>query len=243
MKGIILAAGKGSRLSELNLKHKGFAIVQKHHIIDYSLDFLVGECVGKPLVSEIVVVVGYNASAIIEYIGEVYKGVPVKYVFQNELKGIAHAMLMARTELDDDVVMCLADEVLLNPRLPQMMREFETKKLDCVCGVVVDGTDFSFKPIAYEIHDDWSISTVTEKPKAYRNDLRGVGECIFSKRSLELLSLVKPNKVRGEYEMGDWIELIINSFGNVKAFDIADAYVNVNYASDIAAANKMLGSK
>ena len=55
--------------------------------------------------------------------------------------------------------------------------------------------------------------------------------------------MVKPNKVRGEYEMGDWIELIINSFGNVKAFDIADAYVNVNYASDIAAANKMLGSK
>lgn len=34
MKGIILAAGKGTRLAELNLKHKSFAVVNKKHIID-----------------------------------------------------------------------------------------------------------------------------------------------------------------------------------------------------------------
>ena len=52
MKGLILAAGQGSRLAELNLKHKSFAVVNKKHIIDYSLDLLRNEG-GKELVSEI----------------------------------------------------------------------------------------------------------------------------------------------------------------------------------------------
>lgn len=43
MKGLILAAGEGTRLAELNLKHKSFAIVNKKHIIDYSLDLLRNE--------------------------------------------------------------------------------------------------------------------------------------------------------------------------------------------------------
>lgn len=43
MKGVILAAGEGSRLAELHLQHKSFAVVNKKHIIDYSLDLLTNE--------------------------------------------------------------------------------------------------------------------------------------------------------------------------------------------------------
>lgn len=46
MKGLILAAGEGTRLAELNLKHKSFAVVNKKHIIDYSLDLLRNEDAG-----------------------------------------------------------------------------------------------------------------------------------------------------------------------------------------------------
>lgn len=124
MKGIVLAAGKGSRLAELKLQHKSLAVVQKKHIIDYSMDLLVGDDSDHPLVDEIIVVVGYHADTIMNYIGFSYQGVPVKYVFQHELKGIAHAVLMAKDALNDDFIMCLADEIMVNSRLPQMIAEF-----------------------------------------------------------------------------------------------------------------------
>ena len=92
MKGVILAAGEGKRLKELKLKHKSFAEVKKKHVIDYSLDLL-----SELNIEEIIIVVGYNANDVMNYIGTDYNGVPVKYVFQEERLGIAHAVKVAKT--------------------------------------------------------------------------------------------------------------------------------------------------
>lgn len=238
MKGIILAAGKGQRLSELNLKHKGLAVIQKKHVIDYSLDLLTrGD---NALVDEVVVVVGYHASDIINYIGDAYNGVPVKYVYQHELKGIAHAVLVAKDALNDDFVMCLADEILVNSKLEQMIQYFNSSNADVVCGVVIDGADFSMKPIAYDSDASGRIIEVREKPEVYHNDIRGIGECVFRKSTLDKLESLKPNARRGELEMGDWIQSVIDGGGTARIFELADAYVNVNYPKDIDAANKLL---
>ena len=240
MKGVVLAAGKGSRLAELNLRHKSFAVVQKKYVINFSLDLLRGEEDSQPLVDEIIIVVGYHAQDIIDAIGSEYKGIPVKYVYQTELKGIAHAVLTAKDAINDDFVMCLADEILLNPRLDKMIEKFYHDQAVCVCGVIIDGTDFSMKPIAYDTKEDGTIVKVTEKPDEYHNDIRGIGECVFSKKCLDYLLDLKPNPRRGELEMGDWIQMASNDKGTAKVFNLADAYVNINYAKDIEDANKLL---
>ena len=240
MKGIILAAGKGSRLAELKLEHKSFAMVHKKHVIDYSLDLLTG---GAPFIDEIIIVVGYHADSVINYVGNEYNGIPIRYVFQQELKGIAHAVLTAREELNDDFIMCLADEILLNPRLPEMVSFFKSTSAAVVCGCVIDENDFPMKPIAYELSEGNAITQVMEKPHHYPNSYRGIGECIFKKECLMLLDSLQPNPRRGELEMGDWIQMAIDCGKTVKAFDLADAYVNVNYAQDIVAANNMIAKK
>lgn len=242
MKGIILAAGKGSRLAELNLLHKSFALVHKKHIIDFSLDLLSSCKVGEPLVSEIVVVVGYHANLIIDYIGDSYCGVPVKYVYQNELKGIAHAILVSKEILNDDFIMCLADEIMLNPRLEKMIEYFYTTNSSCICGAVIDSEDLSMKPIAYDIDDNNCVLKVSEKPIEYHNSIRGIGECIFKKEALNYLEKLQPNSIRGELEMGDWIQMLIDDRKRVKVFDLADGYININYAKDIEAANNLIKS-
>ena len=240
MKGVILAAGKGCRLSELNLKHKSFAIVKKHHLIDYSLDLLLGNESSQPLVDEIIIVVGYNAQAIIDYVGDDYHGVPVKYAYQTELKGVAHAMLIANPLINDDAIMCLADEILFDPKLDQMIEFYRKEKLDCASGVIIDANDQSGKPIGYSIDDNGFVSNVFEKPASYSNSIRGIGECIFSKHALSLLCKLSPNTKRGEYEMGDWMQLIIDTGGKVKCFELASGYANINYAKDIDEVNKRL---
>lgn len=242
MKGCVLAAGKGSRLAELNLRHKSFALVQKKHVIDYSMDLLVGEDAAHPLVKEIVVVVGYHADAVMEYLGNSYRGVPVTYVYQHELKGIAHAVLTAKKALDDDFIMCLADEIMVGSRLPQMIETFR-RGCVCTCGVVIDGQDFSMKPIAYDVDEVNRVLRVREKPKEYRNDIRGIGECIFAKEALDYLEYLQPDPVRGELEMGHWIQMLVDDGKLVKIFDLADGYVNVNYAKDIDIANQLLNER
>ena len=240
MKGLILAAGQGSRMAELKLRHKSLAIVNKKHIIDFSLDLLSEGQHGNKLVDEIVVVVGHNAESIIGYIGDCYNGVPVQYVFQNERKGIAHAIKTARDVLDDDFILCLADEILFNSRLPEMVNSFANSDVGVLCGIVVDGDDFSMKPIAYDLNMTNSmVKQVREKPDYYNNAFRGVGECIFRKYTLNYLDELLPNIKRGEYEMGDFIQLIINKGHCVEVFDLADGYMNVNYAKDLSTANAL----
>lgn len=242
MKGLILAAGQGSRLAELNLKHKSFAVVNKKHIIDYSLDLLRNEG-GKELVSEIVVVVGHNAESVMEYIGNEWKGIPVKFVYQAERKGVAHAIKTAKDTIDDDFIMCLADECLFNPRLEQMVDEFYASKVGSVCGVVIDGADFSMKPIAYTVDDNGYVTKITEKPKAYDNDIRGIGECVYARKTLDYLESLQPNPIRGEYEMGDWMRMMLENGDGVKTFVLADSYCNINYAQDIQRATEMLNQR
>ncbi len=236
MKGLILAAGEGKRMAEMKLKHKSFAEIRKKHVIDYSLDLLAEQ---KDRINEIVIVVGYHADDIIDYVGDDYRCIPVKYAFQNERLGIAHAVKVASELLSDDFILCLADEILFNPHLGQMISFFYQNKVECLCGIIKSDSDMSFKPIAYDFGEGKTIKCVREKPKYYENDVRGVGECIFSFRCLKLLEKLEPNGIRGEYEMGDWIQMVIDTGGEVNTFEIADTYVNINRAKDIDLANEI----
>lgn len=195
----------------------------------------------NPLVDEIIIVVGHNSDSIINYVGDSYNSVPVKYVHQNVLGGIAHAVLTAKEALNDDFILCLADEILFHSRLKEMVDCFtRSKNQNALCGVVIDAEDFSMKPIAYDIDEKSQVKMVREKPEYYSNDIRGIGECIFSKKSLDLLPELKPNQKRNELEMGDWIQMIVDRLGNVGLFNLADGYMNVNYAEDIKIANEKL---
>lgn len=236
MKAIILAAGKGSRLAELHLEHKSFAIINKEHLINFSLDL----AITIPNITEVIIVVGYNAKVIIECLGSEYKRVPIKYVYQHELKGVAHAVKISKEILEDDFVMFLADEVYYNPRLVDMVSFFNNEHLNCVAGTIVDPKDFSGKPITYGIDDDMNILSVKEKPNYYINEYRGIGCCVFSKEALDILEDLLPNPIRGELEMGNWIEEIAKKLGKAKIFNFADAYVNVNYPKDVEIANQLL---
>ena len=139
--------------------------------------------------------------------------------------------------------MCLADEILINPNLPEMVNYFKDNNLSCCCGVIIDASDNSGKPIAYNVNDNQIIS-VEEKPSnGYPNAIRGIGEVIFSKESLDFLSILEPNPKRGELEMGDWIQMIADKTNKAHIYPIADAYVNINYAKDIEDANSLLMGK
>lgn len=94
MQAVILAAGEGKRLRPLtNELPKPMVRVNGKPILEYTLSIL------PKVIDEIIVVVGYQKEKIIEYFGDSWGNIPIKYVEQKDPLGTAHALDAAATEI------------------------------------------------------------------------------------------------------------------------------------------------
>ena len=96
MQLILLAAGIGSRL-KLNVTNKCFVKVSDKYLLDYNLEQFL-----HIKLKEIIIVVGHNAKYIIDYLGNSYHGIPITYVNQKQLLGIAHAIKITSSLFSND---------------------------------------------------------------------------------------------------------------------------------------------
>lgn len=230
MQLVLLAAGKGSRL-DLDITNKCFAKVNNKCLLDYNLELFLDI---NP--SEIILVVGYNAKYIINYLGNNYHGIPVTYVKQEELLGIAHAIKIAAPYIHDSFIMSLSDELFINPDIKGMYTYFSKNYVDCLCGVVNDTKENIKKAYTMDITSDGSIIQLVEKPVSIFNNWKGTGCCFMKRSMLTILETLQPNSNRKEYEMGDWIQLGVNKGLSCKVYSIASANFNLNTQNDIALA-------
>ena len=88
MKALILAAGRGSRLGEHpDEGNKCMLRLFGKPLVQYSLENAVGAGA-----KEVVMVVGHRAEAIINAFGIEFQGVRIRYVIQDEPRGLVHAI-------------------------------------------------------------------------------------------------------------------------------------------------------
>lgn len=234
MQLVLLAAGKGARL-ELNLSNKCFAKIYGKCLLDYNLEMF--NCFD---VSEIVLIVGHNAENIQKYVGKNYNGIPITYVMQHELLGIAHAIKTAIPYIHEDFAMCLSDELFINPNIEGMRDLFSKDNVDCLCGVVQDSAENIKKAYTMDVSETGEVLQLTEKPEQIFNQWKGTGCCLMRQTMLPILETLCPNKIRNEYEMGDWIQLAITMGLTCKIYPVADKNFNINTQQDISEAEKYL---
>lgn len=234
MQLVLLAAGKGSRLG-LNISNKCFIKICGKCLLDYNLEMF--SCFD---VSEIILVVGHNAENIQKYVGKNYNGIPVTYVMQHKLLGIAHALKTVVPYIHEDFMMCLSDELFINPNIEGMLDFFSTDKVDCLCGVVKDSAENIKKAYTMYVAETGEVTQLIEKPTQIFNQWKGTGCCLMRQTMLPILEVLLPNKIRNEYEMGDWIQLAINTGLTCKIYSIADKNFNINTKQDIIVAEKCL---
>lgn len=232
MQQVILAAGKGSRL---NAQETNKCLVKVHgkRLIEYNLEL------SKYInASEILIIVGYNKEYIMEYIGDSYNGIPVKYIIQEPQLGIAHGVLKASSNIYDSFFMCLSDEILISPKIHEQMDFFNNYKADCVCGVVKDNVENIQKAYTVNLTKENTIKQIIEKPKEPYNCFKGTGYCMMGHIMLDCLASLHKNQYRGEYEMGDWINLAIKKKYKCFAYEIGQADFNINETVDLKNAEK-----
>jgi len=239
MKAIILAAGRGKRLKEkTEPANKSMLTFKDRHLIEYSL-----ETAKLSKVDEIIIVVGYRAADIVNKFGIQYANIKVRYVIQEEQRGLVNALEYARDALDgDDFILLLADEIMIHPNPQEMIATFKKENLFVMCGVtrVEDRSQISKTYTVISNEADNRIYRLIEKPRNPFNDIMGTGNCIFKNEIFDYIPYTPINYVRKEKELPDLIQCSIDDGNPVKLFFINAQYVNINTPEDIALAEQSI---
>ena len=120
MKGLILSAGMGTRL--VPLTHdcpKCLVRVAGKPMMEYQLDSLI-----RAGIDSCIIVVGYMAESVCGYFGAKYKSVSLSYVVNSlyaETNNL-YSFWLAKTQLDDDVILLEGDLVFDDELVHQMVR-------------------------------------------------------------------------------------------------------------------------
>mgnify|MGYP006275749137 CR=1 FL=1 len=226
MKAVVLAAGEGTRLRPLTEdKPKGMVEVNEKPILTHAFEQLAD--LGA---DELVVVVGYLKEKIIEYYGDEFEGIPITYAHQREQNGLAHALLTVEEHIDDDFMLMLGDNIF-QANLEDVVRRQREDRADAA---------FLVEEVPWEEADRYGVcktnkygevTDVVEKPEDPPSNLVMTGFYTFSPAIFHAAHLVQPSN-RGEYEISEAIDLLIQSGRTIDAIGIDGWRIDVGYPED-----------
>ena len=125
MQVIILAAGMGNRLGELTQnKTKCMVEVNGRPLINRSLDVL-----AKLKIERIVLVVGYQAAGLKNYLGDTYNGVPIAYVENSiyEDTNNIYSLYLAKKYLEQDDSLLVESDLIFDEGIIKAALSFPEK--------------------------------------------------------------------------------------------------------------------
>ena len=208
MKAIILCAGKGTRLRPLTYTTAKHLIpVANKPVILYTI-----EKIKSAGIKEIGIIVSpENRQDFITALGDGSQyGVNLTYILQEEPKGLAHAVLMAKHFLgDEDFMMYLGDNLIMDDIRP-FVKEFEEKKELSALIMLSPVQDPSRFGIAVmEGNKIIKIESLVEKPKPEEapSNIAIIGRYVLNPTIFDCLSGLNPG-YGGEIQLTDALKIL-----------------------------------
>ncbi len=238
--GVILAAGEGRRMGAISAHFpKPVLPVCNRPLIAKHLEIL--RDIG---VAEAVVVVGHQkelvSSTALRWCPE---GMQLHFVEQTERLGIAHALYLTREiVLDRDVVVILGDThfIVDDPKFA-LERLNESRNGDRVAGVLsvrsVRDPELIRRECTVRFDFEGRLVDIQEKPAVPFNDLKPCGIYFFSSEIFEAIEMTEPSSLRGEVEITDSIQTLVDMGFVVTSAPTVVWDRNINYPGDILMSN------
>ncbi len=215
MKVIIPVAGAGTRLRpHTHTTPKVLISVAGKPMIGHILDQLVG----LPI-DQIVMVVGLMGDKIKEYVDRNYK-FKVRYIVQQETKGLADAVYLTRDAVQKDDALIILGDTIFSTDFKKLLSK-KTSQLG-----VKEVSDPRRFGVVEHLHG--KITRLVEKPEHPQSNLAIVG--IYLIRDMPKLysaigTLIDKNiRTKGEYQLTDALQLLIDRGQTMETFPVEGWY-------------------
>ena len=234
-KGCILAAGKGTRLSPLTeTKPKPLIPIAGKPLLQHSIEMF-----RENKITKILLIVGHYKEKIKEFFGNGEDfGVEISYIEQKEFLGTAHATNLSKDFAGQDpFLLFYGDQYMDSQIFEKIVSEYSTSQYDGIISAknMQDPTKWGI----LKSDDKGLLEKIIEKPLDNRyGNLANAGVYIFNQDIFEGIAKTEKS-VRGEYELTDSIQYLVDKKKKIKIIDISDYYWNgVGYPWQILETNQ-----
>ena len=234
MQGVILAAGKGSRLHPITTKRsKAMLPILGQPIVERVMEGLWDNGVDA-----FVLVVSPEDADIVSYFAhESPLGEHVVFVEQRERMGMAHALRKAAPHIRGPFVLSACDNLVSREHVGQLISSHRADPARQATLSLMQVPPHLISRTGIVALRDGQVTQIVEKPAPDEapSDVASLPLYVFAPRILDYLADV-PLSPRGEYELQDAIQMLIDSGGRVCGI-VADSRLTLTDADDLLAIN------
>ena len=223
MKAVIIAAGKGKRLSPItSTTPKPMIPIGGKPLLEHTILSL--REVG---ITEILIIVGYRENIIKDYFGDGLNkfNVKIDYISQIEHLGTAHAVGFAKDFVGEDNFLLMYGDLLTDPKVfEEIIISYKKDQTEGLISLFEVSHPQEYGIISLD--SAGYVESITEKPSSdlELGNLANAGIFIFNPLIFKAVEKTEPS-VRKELEFTDSMRILINDLnGKIKGYVIKDLF-------------------
>ncbi|MEW6073081.1 MAG: sugar phosphate nucleotidyltransferase [Planctomycetota bacterium] len=233
--GAILAAGEGRRIQPFS----GFVPKPLLPLLDRPLLVWQVERLAELGIRQVAIVIGHRGERIRATLGDgAALGARIEYVVQKELLGIAHAVGCLEGVVDRPFLLLLGDVFFESDRMGEMLALHGAEGARAVIAVREEADDAALRRnFAVETAAGGWVRRVEEKPVRPRTRCKGTGQYVLDESIFAAVRRTPRSPLRGEQELTDALQVLIDSGSRVRAADVIRSDLNLSTPGDLLRLN------
>lgn len=228
MQAVILAAGHGSRMTELTTAiPKPMIDLCGKPLLQYKLELLGDEF------EEAVIIVGYEKDVIRSKFGAMFGKKPIRYVEQKEHNGTAGALWDARGFLAGRFLVMTGDDIYAPEDVAQLLT------IDGAWGVLAQQLSEMHRAGSIELSDDGRVERIVEGDLGFESGIACTNLFLLDTRIFDC-PLVPKNEGSLEYGLPQTVAEGAKSLGIPLRPVFTDKWIQINAPQDLVHAAALL---